>query len=748
MKNFYIKQLLTALLLLCSTVMNAHDFEVNGIYYNITDAAAKTVGVTYKGSYYNEYSNEYTGFVIIPQAVTYNGTTYSVTSIGGDAFSNCTGITGITIPNSVTSIGSHAFYYCSKIVAVHISDLSAWCKIDFADFTSNPLYYAKKLYLNGEKVTNLVIPDDVTEIKINAFINLDDLKSITIGKGVTSIAKTAFYRCTNIESINVAADNPAYHSYSNCNAIIEKSTKKLILACKNTVIPSTVTTIGSYSFSCCSASTDIPYSVTTIEGYAFSGSSITNITIPSNVKTIESYAFTSSIKTVINNSSVGIGSSSHGLSNALVIDKNNISSYIIIGDFIFKKGYPHELVAYIGNDTDIVFPDNCNGEIYNIGKEAFKGNKTIESIAMGNGVYSIGENAFYNCMGLKSITLGDINGGIGSYAFSNCTNLETITLGKSYINQGAFGDCNNIKRIYSTTRVPGTIAGSNAFSKYYATLYVPAGTKDTYLQADYWSSFRIVEIKGDIDGDDIIDVADITKLVSIILEIETDTTGDADADGDGTVDVADVTKVVNMILNPDNDDETPAIPGTGVDLGLSVKWASYNMGATTPEEYGGYYAWGETKTKNYYGWNNYLHSIGSSNIQKYNQQGSNINAADYKYTLEPVDDVAQAKWGGNWRIPTKAEIDELRNKCTWNWTTLNGVNGYRVTGTNGNSIFLPAVGEFSGNSNSPGSFGYYWSSSLHIDYNSYSYCLYLNESSKSTTFSDRCSGFAIRPVCP
>lgn len=284
MKNFYIKQLLTALLLLCSTVMNAHDFEVNGIYYNITDAAAKTMGVTYKGSYYNEYSNEYTGFVIIPQAVTYNGTTYSVTSIGGDAFSNCTGITGITIPNSVTSIGSHAFYYCSKIVAVHISDLSAWCKIDFADFTSNPLYYAKKLYLNGEKVTNLVIPDDVTEIKINAFINLDDLKSITIGKGVTSIAKTAFYRCTNIESINVAADNPAYHSYSNCNAIIEKSTKKLILACKNTVIPSTVTTIGSYSFSCCSASTDIPYSVTTIEGYAFSGSSITNITIPSNVK--------------------------------------------------------------------------------------------------------------------------------------------------------------------------------------------------------------------------------------------------------------------------------------------------------------------------------------------------------------------------------------------------------------------------------------------------------------------------------
>lgn len=109
MKKFYLYSLLTALLLLCSTVASAHDFEVDGIYYNITDATAKTVEVTYSGSY---SSSEYTGAETIPSTVTYNGTTYSVTSIGEWAFDNCTGLTSVTIPNSVTSIGGNAFYSC------------------------------------------------------------------------------------------------------------------------------------------------------------------------------------------------------------------------------------------------------------------------------------------------------------------------------------------------------------------------------------------------------------------------------------------------------------------------------------------------------------------------------------------------------------------------------------------------------------------------------------------------------------
>ena len=248
---------------------------------------------------------------------------------------------------------------------------------------------------------------------------------------------------------------------------------------------------------------------------------------------------------------------------------------------------------------------------------------------------------------------------------------------------------------------------------------------------------------------------DQAKITNATITIpETTKEKEGDVDGDGIVDVADVTNVVNIILNPDSDDDTPALPDTpttdsrAIDLGLSVKWASCNVGATAPEEYGGYYAWGETEEKSNYSWSTYKYCNGTyDSLTKY-CTSSYYGTVDNKTTLEASDDVAQAKWGGNWRIPTKAEIDELRSNCTWEWTTLNGVNGYCVTGTNGNSIFLPAAGEFWGNSNSTGSFSYYWSSYLHNEYTTYSYCLYFNESSKSTTFSDRCSGFAIRPVCP
>ena len=108
-----LKHLFTALLLLCCAgTATAHDFEAGGIYYNITDDTNKTVEVTNRGTFYDEYSYEYTGSVVIPESVTYNGTTYSVTSIGSFAFCDCTGLTSITIPNSVTSIGSGAFYNC------------------------------------------------------------------------------------------------------------------------------------------------------------------------------------------------------------------------------------------------------------------------------------------------------------------------------------------------------------------------------------------------------------------------------------------------------------------------------------------------------------------------------------------------------------------------------------------------------------------------------------------------------------
>lgn len=128
-----------------------------------------------------------------------------------------------------------------------------------------------------------------------------------------------------------------------------------------------------------------------------------------------------------------------------------------------------------------------------------------------------------------------------------------------------------------------------------------------------------------------------------------------------------------------------------VDLGLSVKWATCNVGANSSEGYGGYYAWGETEEKNDYSIETYKWSNGDYYFTKYCTD-SKYGIVDGKSTLCLEDDVAHVKWGGNWRIPTYQEMYELLEKCTWTWTSFNGVNGCIVTGPSGNSIFLPAAG--------------------------------------------------------
>ena len=240
MKTIYLKLILSCLFILTGTT--AFAVKVDGIYYwlNQTD---KTATVTYL--YYNHirYSNSsaYEGAVTIPQEITYNDVTYGVTSIGDGAFNDCSRLTSITIPNSVTSIGSsafrgcsgltsitipnsvtsigiyafsacssltsitipnsvtsiggYAFSGCSGLTAVHITDLASWCNISFEDNLSNPLSYAHHLYLNGEEVKDLVIPNSVTSIGEGAFYVCSGLTSITIPNSVTSIGEDAFYGC-------------------------------------------------------------------------------------------------------------------------------------------------------------------------------------------------------------------------------------------------------------------------------------------------------------------------------------------------------------------------------------------------------------------------------------------------------------------------------------------------------------------------------------------------------------------------
>ena len=178
---------------------------------------------------------------------------------------------------------------------------------------------------------------------------------------------------------------------------------------------------------------------------------------------------------------------------------------------------------------------------------------------------------------------------------------------------------------------------------------------------------------------------------------------------DGTKVVHSYTEVDSIVTFNKN------IPEGAVDLGLpsGTLWADRNIGADSPEGYGDYFAWGETRPKSVYDWSTYKYCKGSKySLTKYN----NIfiyGTVDNKTVLEPSDDAATANWGAAWRMPTHAEQAELNNKCTWTWTTRNGVNGYKVTGPNGNSIFLPAASCRYGSSvNNVGSSGSYWSASL------------------------------------
>ena len=197
----------------------------------------------------------------------------------------------------------------------------------------------------------------------------------------------------------------------------------------------------------------------------------------------------------------------------------------------------------------------------------------------------------------------------------------------------------------------------------------------------------------------------------------------------------------------------PAAEPEWVDLGLSVKWATSNVGANAPEEYGDYFAWGETEPKVEYKWQNYQWGWGDNagyrnSICKYNIDGW-LGTVDETITLKLEDDAANLAMGGLWRMPTYEELMELREKCDWRWTTINGVDGYEVIGQNNNSIFLPAAGRWHNTGlNNQGSVGEYWSSSIRIDFPPYAWSLDFNSSSVFNRNAKRyrSNGCTIRPV--
>lgn len=358
--------LILTILLTCCNAVWAYDIEVDGIYYNITSLTDLTVEVT-------SGDNEYSGDIVIPSTITYKSKTLTVTSIGHSAFMNCYNLTSVEIPNSVTHIASRAFWYCrsltsiempcsvtsvgdaafvncSKLEEVHISNLTAWCNIEFNGNESNPLHTAKNLYLNGELITELVIPDDVVRIKDCTFCGCN-ITSLEIHNRVSEIGYNAFNSCSAFTSVTIP-NNVKYIRdgvFNACTALknlyIEDGENALYLGCcerpnlsymegkglfydcpletayigrdlsysslhsahnsgysafsKNTtltnvVLGDSVTSVGMYAFKDCPKLSNIKISdsVTSIESYAFQGcKGVTSLAIPNNVTHIGDYVF-------------------------------------------------------------------------------------------------------------------------------------------------------------------------------------------------------------------------------------------------------------------------------------------------------------------------------------------------------------------------------------------------------------------------------------------------------------------------
>ena len=297
MKQTKLFLLLTALLSMVGANGFAHDIEVANddgvtIYYKWANNKTE-LAVSYRGISYYNYSDEYEGSVVIPKSVTYNGKAYSVTSIGTSAFSGCSGLTSVTIPNSVTSIGYSAFSDCSGLTSMTIPN-------SVTSIVGGAFYRCSGL-------TSITIPNSVTEIGVNAFYGCSGLTSITIPNSVTSIGEAAFSGCSSLTSIAIPNSVTSINSYvfSGCSGLTSVTIPNSVTSigggafqnCSgltSITIPNSVTSIGNSAFSGCSglASVTIPNSVTSIGNSAFSGcSGLTSVTIPNSVTSIGSEAF-------------------------------------------------------------------------------------------------------------------------------------------------------------------------------------------------------------------------------------------------------------------------------------------------------------------------------------------------------------------------------------------------------------------------------------------------------------------------
>lgn len=516
MKKLFVTRLIGFLTILISSLpVCAQSFESDGVRYIIVGDIA----------YIDYVAQNYQGDMIIPSEVMYNGKTYSVTIIGATAFSGCRSLTSITLPASITWISDVAFRYCNSLKAVYISDLEAFLKIGYEMdhsgwFDSNPLYYAGHLFLNGEEIKDLEIPNSITKINNVACVGWRALNSLKIPNSVTSIGSYAFAGCSSLKTIVSEIKKPfkingstfSDDTYNNAELIVPKGTKAAYQATEgwniftkiteaadaNTIIENGIyyklKSDGTLEVTGLDTSTtvaDIPssitvngtkYKVTSIGDYAFEGrSDITYLSLQYSIKSIGKYAF------------IDCGSN-------MTVNIANLEAWCKM-----ELGNEHssplssagKVLLYDVETTSISIPET----VTSIGKYTFYQCKSLTSLYISGSVTSIGSSAFEDCTGLTSVTLSKGLTSIGGSSFEGCKGLTSITIPSTVtsIALNAFKDCSSLNSITSEIQQPFAI-NENVFSTYdTATLKVPAGTKSAYQSTAGWYQFKNIT-----DGQDVV----------------------------------------------------------------------------------------------------------------------------------------------------------------------------------------------------------------------------------------------------
>ena len=528
MRKRITKNLLTAVALCTALSAEAYDFEAGGIYYNITSDTYKTVEVTFG-------SSVYAGDITIPSSVSNSGTTYTVTSIGERAFSYCSGLKSIDIPDGVTSVSEGAFSSCTGLTSIDIPDrvteIGNYAFVGCKSLTSINIpdgvtSMGDGVFSGCTGLTSATLGKGVTSIGYSAFSDCSKLITITIPDGVTSIGNSAFYDCSSLTEINCLATVPPACE-ADCFSGVDKDKCTLRVPEGTEETYKTAKTWKEFLYEGIFSVEGINYAITSslnktvdvISGGNYTG----NITIPATViNDGTTYAVTS------------IGNSAFSLCSELtsISLPNGVTS---IGDSAFENCY---------DLTSIDIPDG----VTSIGSSAFENCYDLTSIDIPDGVTSIAGRAFYRCSKLTSIDIPDGVTEIGTWAFRECSSLTSINIpdgvteigewafsscslisinipervtsirqgvfhwcgsltsidipdGVTSIGANAFEGCINLAEIYCAANVP-PVCGNYCFdnvNKTACTLYVPEGTADDYRVADEWKDFTNI-LETDLSG--------------------------------------------------------------------------------------------------------------------------------------------------------------------------------------------------------------------------------------------------------